>query len=144
MGYYYGRPAPFATGYGVGLTDENITRFNEAIFAACTARGRLAQMGTVTCMETDSLLANMGSAHVVTELTQAELNAILVEPLAAPDVGYFNVFWRDNPGGLVIGDGMHLSEAGKHVLIEALYRLMLEIDSEPAPPHPASHPIDLQ
>jgi hypothetical protein len=127
LGFYHGQPSDFAREHAPGYIPQNIDAFNEAIFAACEPDGPLAD---VTCMETDPLFAEMHNAHVLLGATQQEVEDLLYEPIPSDVAPFFEVFWRDNPDGEVIGDGVHLSDMGKRILAQRLVDEFLSIDPD--------------
>lgn len=126
LGFYYGVRADFVTAFAPGYVDENIAAFNEAFFAACERDGVWrTTLKRLTCMPTEPLFADLDFEHVVQNSTRAEVEANLYEPIPADVASFFEVYWRDNPTGEVVGDGVHLSEAGKDVLTQAIIAQML-------------------
>lgn len=133
IGYYYVQPPEYVHGYETGgLFDDSITRHNEVIFEACAAGGRFTQIPNLTCMRIEQLFSEMNGAHVIHEFTREELSAILYGDVPIPpDVQpMFDVFWSQNPNGKVLGDGVHFSEAGKQVFIEALINELLWLEPD--------------
>jgi hypothetical protein len=72
----------------------------------------------------------MDNTHVLLGATQEEVNDLLYEPIPADVAPFFETFWRDNPEGEVIGDGVHLSDVGKKILVQALIDHFLSIDPD--------------
>lgn len=131
MGYYYGQPESFVPGYDTGsVSEENIESFNQALAAACASDGPLGSLPSVNCMPTRNLFDEMETNHVVKEHTQIEFYAVVDGELSPDVASFFEVYWRENPEGLVYGDGMHLSEPGKVVLVDALLDKILEVDPD--------------
>jgi hypothetical protein len=91
----------------------DVDLFNEAILAACDT------WEYVTCVETETLFADLldENAHVITEVTADELDAMTFEPPEPPESDYLRVFFAANPDGVVIGDGVHLSPAAKALMV---------------------------
>lgn len=126
LGFYYGQRAEFVAVYSPGHTDENISLFNERLFVACEQ----GLAPNVTCMETASLFAETNYQHVVLGGTQEDILDSLYEPIPEDVLPYFEVFWRDNPDGWIVGDGVHLSTLGKNLLSEALIQQILIIEPD--------------
>lgn len=131
LGFYYAQRADFVERYSPGYTDENVALFNEALFEACTS-GALATED-ITCLRTDTLYEGLDYQHVVRQTSQADVLAALYEDIPADVAPFFEVFWRDNPDGLVIGDGVHLNEPGKVILAEAIVKQLVEMLSVAEP-----------
>jgi hypothetical protein len=72
----------------------------------------------------------MHNAHVLLGATQQEVEDLLYEPIPSDVAPFFEVFWRDNPDGEVIGDGVHLSDMGKRILAQRLVDEFLSIDPD--------------
>jgi len=130
LGFYYGQPSEFAQMHAPGYVEENISAFNTALFAACADEEQLGSFVNLHCMETASLFIETDNSHVALGATRDELSAILYEPIPADVQGYFDVYWRDNPNGQVFGDGVHLSEKGKKVLVQALVDELLALNPD--------------
>lgn len=117
VAYYHGQPAAFVPEYAGDIIDIHVPVFNEAIFEACKMGGRFQKLAEVTCLDVDPVFAEMDNTHVVTAVGQSLFYAILVEPVMAQAADAFRIYWEQNPGAVVHGDGMHLSEAGKEALV---------------------------
>jgi len=127
LGFYYAHRADFVEAYAPHYTDENVDLFNEALFAACERDQELGRYRQVSCMDTTRLFIGLDNQHVVLNDTQERVLSILYEEIPADVAPYFETFWRDNPNGLVIGDGVHLSEEGKVILAEAIILHLLSL-----------------
>lgn len=127
LGFYDGQPSDFARQHAAGYQTENLAIINELLAEACRPRQALGRLG-VLCLPTAELFTLPDNAHVALAANRAEVEALLYEPIPADVLPFFEAYWRDNPDGLVYGDGVHLSEAGKAILVEmlveALARLM--------------------
>ncbi|MCS6871043.1 MAG: hypothetical protein NZ571_06255 [Anaerolineae bacterium] len=121
VNFYYGSPAPFALNFAGGFSNDRVVAFNAAIAAACSG-GSLA-LPQVRCIDISGALG-MGTAHLVGNMTRAEVEAALVVPPSAEHGGMLNAFWSSNPDGVLIGDGVHLSSSGKSALAAILARQM--------------------
>jgi hypothetical protein len=121
--YYPGNPTKFAlTSFATGFKPEVVSAYNQQIAAAC-AGGSLA-LGQVTCMDINAAFVGMGTSYVVGLMTRDEINKQLVSGINADELKLFN-YWADgHPGGQFIGDGVHLSYAGKVALANYLVPIM--------------------
>jgi hypothetical protein len=122
--HYYGDRAEFVQRYSAGYTHENITVFNDALFAACE------QGLNAHCIQTEPLFAGMGQEHLIMGGTRAEIEPILYEPIAPDILPYFEAFWNASPDGSLQGDGVHLSELGKQILAAALVQELLVLEPD--------------
>ncbi len=127
VAYYHGKPAAFVPEYGGDIINLNVPLFNEAIFEACAVGGRFQKLADVTCVDVDGVFAEMDNTHVITEVGQSRFYAILVEPVTGQAGDAFRIYWEQNPGAVVHGDGMHLSEAGKVAWVGAVVEAMGEM-----------------
>ena len=130
VAYYHGKPAAFVPEYGGDIINLNVPLFNEAIFEACGVGGRFQKLADVTCVDVDGVFAEMDNTHVVTDVGQGLFYSLLVEPLTATAGDNFRIFWEQNPGAMVHGDGMHLSEAGKVAWVGAVVEVFFELPAE--------------
>lgn len=121
VNFYYGAPAPFALNFAGGFSNDRVAAFNAAIAAACSSGG--LALPQVRCVDISGALG-MGTAHLVGNMTRAEVEAALVLPPSAEHGGMLNAFWSGNPNGVLIGDGVHLSSRGKSALAAILARQM--------------------
>jgi hypothetical protein len=141
LGFYYGDPADYVPQFAA----ENVTALNAAFNAACAIPpdgsedeepGALAQIPGVVCLETAPLFESLTEPYVVANITESMLYGILYEPLAPPATDYFSIYWRENPGATVRGDGMHLNALGKLTVINAVVDSALITRPELAAPFP--------
>lgn len=128
LGFYYGQPSDFAKEHAPGYFDENITAFNDALFAACEPEGALGDFSNVTCMETAPLFTDPDNTHVALGIGREALLAALYEPIPADVQPFFETYWRTHPNAEVYGDGVHLSETGKAILAQALVDEFLRLE----------------
>jgi hypothetical protein len=104
--YYQGAPAPFALStFASGFTPDRVNAYNAQIGAAC-ASGALA-LRLVSCINIGPAFA--GVPYLVGPTSRQELEASLVAPLTPEEGGLVNYFFGQNPAGLLVGDGVHLS-----------------------------------
>lgn len=131
MTHYWGQPQSFVPGFGVGVTVEHYLELVQVVAAACAADGRLRMLGNVSCLETQPIFGAMGNSFVILERTQDELMAILNEAPPPEVQDMLDVFWRENAGASVSGDGVHLSPEGKAALAEGIIQHLLSLDALP-------------
>jgi hypothetical protein len=71
-------------------------------------------------MPTAPLFEGLDNAHVVLGASREDVLNFIYEPIPPDVLPLFEVYWRDNPQGLVYGDGVHLNAFGKALLSEAI------------------------
>jgi lysophospholipase L1-like esterase len=121
VNYYGGQAAKFALDtFAAGFTDDRVAAFNGAIASACQG-GALAQ---ATCIDANAIFAGMGSSYLVGSTNRADLEQSLAVPLTDAETGMLDFYFGQNPTGALVGDGVHLSAAGKVALAAALARRM--------------------
>lgn len=125
LNFYYGQRADFVANYAPGYTVENIAAHNAALELACAEAWR--QNPQVHCLKIDDYFED-DLRHVVQQRTRSEVEATLYEPIPADVRPFFEAYWRDQPDGEVLGDGVHLSEDGKAALAALLVETMLWIN----------------
>lgn len=119
LNYYQGAPAPFARDtFASGFTPDQVNAFNAAIGGACS-RGGLSNP-RVNCIDVNSAFVGVGSGHVVGQMNRADFESRLIAPLSPDEGGMVNLFFDQNPTGLLLGDGVHLSSTGKRILASYL------------------------
>jgi hypothetical protein len=124
LNYFQGAPAPFAMQtFASGFTPDQVNAFNAQIGEACS-RGALA-LPQVNCIDVNAAFIGSGGGHVVGQMSRADFEAALITPLTADEGGMIDLFFSQNPGGLLLGDGVHLSSAGKNTLAGYLVERML-------------------
>ncbi len=128
LSHYWGDPQDFVEGYGVGVTYQNFQAHVEALMTACQPGGRLGQINNLSCLETQPIFAAMGISFVVLERSQQQLQEMLWEPIPPQSQSFFDVYWSQNPGAPVYGDGVHLSAVGKQAYIDAIISHLIAID----------------
>jgi hypothetical protein len=124
--FYQTNRAEFtAPNSGRGLTPERINAFNDKLTAICSPNGPLGSLPQVICVDTQPVFDGMNTPYVLSLTTQDEYRALFHRPTGfTPRI---EAFFRDNPDGLLIGDGIHLNLAGRirlmHYLAEWISRL---------------------
>ena len=66
----------------------------------------------------------MGTSYLVGSTNRADLEQSLAVPLTEQETGMLDFYFGQNPTGALVGDGVHLSAAGKVALAAALVRRM--------------------
>jgi hypothetical protein len=116
LNYFYGAVAPFAQNtWASGLTPENVDTYNYEIGLSCNY-GSLADMPQVACVNTGEAFAGMDEDYVIGSISRQELHDTLIAPLNAIYVAWLDQYYAVHPDGLLQGDGVHLSKAGKMAL----------------------------
>jgi len=135
LGFYDGQPSDFAKQHAAGFTTENVILYNRALEAACEPNGVLGRAGFL-CMPTAPLFEDLENAHVALGASREDVLNFIYEPIPPDVLPLFEVYWRDNPQGLVYGDGVHLNAFGKALLSEAVVVFLRQnqlLDESPAP-----------
>lgn len=119
MNYYVGNPTPFALkSFATGFKPDVITAFNQQIAAICA--GPLSAFPQVTCLNINTPFAGMGTSYVVGPMTREQINPQLVSSINDQELAMYNSWADGHPGGLMRGDGVHLSRPGKQALASFL------------------------
>lgn len=110
--HYQTRRAEFtASNNGYGLTAERIDAFNAQVSEYCQPDGLVGRNPQVICVDTQAFFEDMGDSYILTGATRAEYNALMYRPTGFQK--QVEGFFEANPGGRLIGDGIHLSLAGR-------------------------------
>jgi uncharacterized protein YraI len=124
LNYYQGAPTNFAIlGFAAGFTPAGVATFNQQIGAACTG-DTLGAFQQVACVDSGSAFGAMGLTYLVGQMSRQQLEVELIAPINAEEMALLNQFTSINPSGLLVGDGVHLSTAGKTVLAAYLVNIM--------------------
>jgi lysophospholipase L1-like esterase len=124
LDYYQGATSPFAARtWAYGFTAENVQIFNKAIAQACE-EGALSDLPLVSCAPISPAFEGLGIAHVIGLTTREAFERSLISPLRAEARAWLNSFYEEEPNGLLLGDGVHLSVAGKDALARYLAELI--------------------
>ncbi len=110
---------------GRGLREERIAAFNMALEQACAADGRIGQYPQVTCIDIRPFFEGMGTSYLLGPTTYQAFQASLYR-----ESGYTPViedYFRQYPDGVIIGDGIHLSQSGRDRLAERLALVLLDL-----------------
>lgn len=108
--------------YGGSVTQESVTLVNQMLSEAC-AGGVLAG---VSCMDISGLF--LDGSHVFTSLSQEQYVTAAYSPVNVEDTTMLELFWAEQPEGVILGDGVHLNAQGKAQLAEALVVFLYELD----------------
>jgi lysophospholipase L1-like esterase len=108
-----------ANNSGFGLTPERIEAFNAALAEACQPEGRFGGAPQVTCVDIRPYFESFDdTAYVLKETTRTEFEAALYRSTArTPQI---QAYFEENPDGVIMGDGIHLSLAGRDALARQL------------------------
>ncbi|MFQ3534579.1 MAG: hypothetical protein SNJ58_01755 [Aggregatilineales bacterium] len=124
LDYYQGATSPFAARtWAYGFTGQNVRLFNKAIAEAC-ADGLLSDPPLLTCAPISTAFEGMGIQHVIGLTTRNAFERSLVGPLRPEARAWLDAFYAEEPNGLLLGDGVHLSVAGKDALARYLAQLI--------------------
>ncbi|GAB4546608.1 MAG: hypothetical protein OHK0023_06510 [Anaerolineae bacterium] len=115
LNYYSGAPAPFSINMAWGFTPQAIQLHNQAMFQTCT-QGPLSRLSQVICLDSAAAFSQVGTAYVVGPMRRAEIETVRTAPMRPEDQKLLDFYTSNNPDGLLIGDGIHLSSLGKTVL----------------------------
>lgn len=66
----------------------------------------------------------MGIQHVIGLTTRNDFERSLISPLRSEAREWLDAFYAEEPNGLLLGDGVHLSVAGKDALARYLAELI--------------------
>ena len=125
--YFHGATSQYALEtWASGFTPENVAIYNAAIAESCRV-GALSQMPQVTCHSANLAFEGMGITHVISLTTREELMEDLVTPLRSSDMNWVESYFAANPGGRLLGDGVHLSKLGKVALAAHLVDLIVSL-----------------
>ena len=123
LNFYRARRADFtATNNGFGMTDDRVAAFNAQIAQFCQANGPLGKMSQVTCLDSQSIFSGMGDDYLLQDTSNAEFKRLLFKPTGfEPAV---EQFFSDHPDENIIGDGIHLSYAGRERLMQHMAEII--------------------
>lgn len=131
LDYYQGATSPFAARtWAFGFTAKNVEIYNAAITAACT-EGALSSLPLVSCAPISAAFEGMGIEHVIGLTTRDAFERSIISPLRSDARAWLASYFEAEPNGLLLGDGVHLSVAGKDALARYLATLIQQLP-EPA------------
>ncbi len=123
VNYYNGAAQPFALRtFAAGFTPGNIAAFNQQIGGACSG-GALSNK-QIQCVDSNGILGPINPNHVAGPLNKQTLESLLVAPPSPEESNLLNAFFSGSPDGQLMGDGVHLSAAGKARLADGLMPMM--------------------
>jgi lysophospholipase L1-like esterase len=103
---------------GVGMVPDRIAAFNDEIAEACKPSGSIGRFSEAICVNTQALFEGMGPTYILGETTKAQYEAMVHRNTGfRPRV---EAFFSENPTVKIIGDGIHLSLAGRVRLLQRL------------------------
>jgi lysophospholipase L1-like esterase len=109
--YYPLQPKTWTTDYTEFIQPDTIALFNEAIKASCDQGG--LHHAQIACYDTLQIFDGMGSSYLADDMDRAELEGNLLVPLNETQQQALDYFSRISTDGKIIGDGVHLSVAGR-------------------------------
>jgi hypothetical protein len=129
LNYYQTDRAEFtADNSGKGLNAERIDAFNAAIAEACAPGGTIAAYPQATCIDIRPFFEGMDSQIVLGKTTRADYEAALYRTTSfTPTI---DDFFAKNPDGVLIGDGIHLSLAGRDRLATRLAEIIFDLNDD--------------
>jgi hypothetical protein len=108
--HYLSARADFtASNSGFGMVPERINAFTEQVKQACRPDGGLGLKPQVICVDTQAILD--GTPYVFDRVTRNEWNSIVARKSSFAT--RVQQYFEDTPDGVIIGDGIHLSYAGR-------------------------------
>jgi hypothetical protein len=129
LNYYQTDRAEFtADNSGRGLNAERIDAFNAAIAEACAQGGTIAAYPQATCIDIRPFFEGMDSPIVLGETTRADYEAALYRTTF--NTPMIDDFFAKNPDGVLIGDGIHLSLAGRDRLAARLAQIIFDLNDD--------------
>lgn len=129
LNYYQTDRADFtANNSGKGLTVDRLDAFNEALVSACSPGGTIAAYQQATCIDIRSFFEGMESPAVLGKTSLQDYEAALYQTNGFTHV--LDDYFGKNPEGFLIGDGIHLSLAGRDRLAERLAQILFDLNSD--------------
>jgi len=129
LNFYQTARAEFtADNSGRGLNAQRLDAFNEALAQACAPGGLIAGFPQVTCVDIRPYFADMGEDHILGETSREAYQAALYRTTSFSPI--LDSFFSEHPDGLLIGDGIHLSLAGRDRLAERLAQLIFDLNND--------------
>ncbi len=113
---------------GRGLSAQRITEFNDALAAACGSGGTVAAYAQVVCIDISAWFDDMGTTYLLKEMSQQQYRAALYQATGYTPIleSYFETF----PDGILTGDGIHLSLAGRDRLSANLAQVIHTLNDD--------------
>jgi hypothetical protein len=126
--YQTARAAFTADNSGRGLNAARINAFNDALAEACSPEGALARYSQVTCLDIGPYFTDMGTDYILGQTSREAYEAALYRTTSYTPI--LASYFAEHPDGMVIGDGIHLSLAGRDRLAERLAVLILDLTDD--------------
>lgn len=124
LNYFYGATSPFALRtWAAGFTPDNVDLYNAEMQIVCE-QGRLKSLPQVICLDTRQAFVGLGIDYVIGPTGRDMLFDSIVTPLNAESTAWVNNYFSGNPTGQLLGDGVHLSTAGKQALANYLVSMI--------------------
>ncbi len=120
------RAAFTADNNGRGLYQERLDAFNAALAEACA--DRYTAIEQVHCIDIRGFFDDMPSPYVLDTLTLEDFQAAQYQSTQFTPI--LEDYFEQNPDGTLIGDGIHLSLAGRDRLSERLAEVIATMNSE--------------
>ncbi len=112
LNFYYTYRADFTvSNSGFGMTPQRIAAFNAAIANECGFDAKLGSIPQVVCVDTTLFFEGMGKDYVLGLTSKADYEASLFKRNRYTTL--IDEYWSQHPDGTLIGDGIHLSLAGR-------------------------------
>jgi hypothetical protein len=119
LDYYPANPSAFtADNIGRKLTPDRIIAFDAKIKDSCRPDGSLGFYKQVICLHTQDFFDQMDTSYVLGPTNHDQYTALFYRATGfTPDV---EAYFSATPNGQLLGDGIHLSLAGRLRLIDGL------------------------
>ncbi|MEQ8671639.1 MAG: hypothetical protein RLP44_25555 [Aggregatilineales bacterium] len=114
--------------YEGSVSPTTIQRANTALSVACAPDGLIGLIENVYCMDISTLYSS--DTHVSTTLDRTTYSDFGYSTVNEADSALIDIYWSENPEGLIFGDGVHLNETGKQILADALINQFTAISGE--------------
>ncbi|MEQ8677098.1 MAG: hypothetical protein RLP44_29640 [Aggregatilineales bacterium] len=112
--------------YESSISTTTIQQANTALATACAPAGVLGEIDNLACMDIAPLYSR--NEHVFTSIDRTTYFENQYSVLRGEGSELLEIYWRENPNGLIYGDGVHLNEIGKRIMAEALMQELLSLD----------------
>ena len=123
LNFYYTQRAEFtASNNGFGLSPDRIDAFNAAIADFCQPNRPLGRISQVVCVNTQSFFSDMGTGYLLIGATRDQFQQMVYKSTAFKPL--VEQFFADNPTAEIVGDGIHLSPAGRVRLTQHIAQLI--------------------
>jgi lysophospholipase L1-like esterase len=113
---------------GRGLRPERIDTFNAALEATCSDENALGGNDQVTCIDVQPFFEDMASPHVLGATDYADYQASLDRVNGYTPI--IDAYFAAHPDGELVGDGIHLSLAGRDRMAERLAAIINNLNND--------------